>query len=74
MGFCLSFAPHTKIVLDPFMGSGTTGVAAVRSERRFIGIERDPDYFQIALERLEAATGTFSPRNFGGLFAETETQ
>jgi len=44
-----------QIVLDPFMGSGTTGVAAARLGRRFIGIEIDPDYFDIACARIEAA-------------------
>jgi len=42
-------------VLDFTMGSGTTGVAAVQTGRRFIGIERDPDYFAIAKERIAAA-------------------
>lgn len=41
--------------LDPFMGSGTTGVAAVQMGRKFIGIEREPKYFDIACERIEAA-------------------
>jgi len=44
-----------QIVLDPFMGSGTTGVAAVQLGRAFIGIEQDPKYFAIACERLEQA-------------------
>ena len=44
-----------KTVLDPFMGSGTTGVACVTSGRKFIGIEIDPDYFAIACRRIEAA-------------------
>ena len=43
-------------VLDPFMGSGTTGVACVKLGRRFIGIEIDPTYFDIACRRIEAAT------------------
>ena len=43
------------IVLDPFMGSGTTGVACLLLGRAFVGIERDPSYFQIACRRLEAA-------------------
>lgn len=43
-------------VLDPFMGSGTTGVACVKTGRRFIGIEIDPTYFDIACKRIEAAT------------------
>ena len=43
-----------KVVLDPFMGSGSTGVAALRCERQFIGIELDAGYVQMAKERLEA--------------------
>lgn len=42
-------------VLDPFMGSGTTGVACARTGRRFIGIEIDEGYFKIACKRIEAA-------------------
>jgi site-specific DNA-methyltransferase (adenine-specific)/modification methylase len=42
-------------ILDPFMGSGTTGVAAVKLGRRFIGIEIDPRYFDIACRRIQAA-------------------
>ena len=42
-------------VLDPFMGSGTTGVACVQTGRGFIGIEIDPAYFEIARKRIEAA-------------------
>ena len=41
------------IILDPFMGSGTTGVAAIQLGRRFIGIEIDPKYFDIACKRIE---------------------
>ncbi len=46
---------HTNpndIVLDPFMGSGTTGLARKRLERKFIGIESEKEYFQIAKKRL----------------------
>lgn len=43
------------LVLDPFMGSGTTGVACVRTGRRFIGIEIDPTYFAIAQRRIAEA-------------------
>jgi DNA modification methylase len=42
-------------VLDPFMGSGTTGVACVQLNRNFIGIEIDPGYFKIAKRRIEDA-------------------
>lgn len=47
---------HTNandIVLDPFMGSGTTGVSAILHNRRFLGIEKDEEYFKIAKSRLE---------------------
>ena len=42
-------------VLDPFMGSGTTGVACANLGRKFVGIEIDPDYFHVAVERIKAA-------------------
>lgn len=44
-----------QTVLDPFMGSGTTGIAAVKSGRKFTGIEIDPGYFEIACERIRKA-------------------
>lgn len=44
-----------EVVLDPFMGSGTTGVAAIEMGRKFIGIEREQRYFDIACERIENA-------------------
>lgn len=43
-------------VLDPFMGSGTTGVACISLGRKFVGIEIDPGYFDVACHRIEAAT------------------
>lgn len=52
VGIC-SHAAQT--ILDPFMGSGTTGVAAVQMGRNFIGIEREPKYFDIACKRIEDA-------------------
>jgi site-specific DNA-methyltransferase (adenine-specific) len=42
-------------VMDPFMGSGTTGVACVQTGRRFIGIEKSPEYFDIACKRIQEA-------------------
>lgn len=49
------FTNEGQLIADPFMGSGTTGVAAVRMGRRFIGIEKDPRYFDLACKRIEAA-------------------
>jgi DNA modification methylase len=46
---------YGETVLDPFMGSGTTGVAAVQLGRKFIGIELEPKYFEIACERITNA-------------------
>jgi DNA modification methylase len=45
----------SSIILDPFMGSGTTGVACANLGRRFIGIEIEPKYFNIACERIRRA-------------------
>jgi len=47
--------PSAAIILDPFMGSGTTGVACAKLGRRFIGIEIEPKYFDIACRRIEDA-------------------
>jgi DNA modification methylase len=56
MAWCLRQLPaEAKLVLDPFMGSATTGVAALQSGRSFIGIEREPKYFDIACRRIEQA-------------------
>ena len=52
-----------ETILDPFMGSGTTGVACVNLGRKFIGIEKERKYFDIACERIQRAT------NQGKLFA-----
>jgi site-specific DNA-methyltransferase (adenine-specific) len=43
-----------QLVLDPFMGSGTTGIACVNTNRSFIGIEKDTQYFRIAKDRIES--------------------
>ena len=49
------FSNVSQTILDPFMGSGTTGVAAIQLGRSFIGIEREPKYFDIACQRIEQA-------------------
>ena len=49
------FTQDSCTILDPFMGSGTTGVACVQTGRNFIGIEIDPDYFAIAERRIKEA-------------------
>ena len=46
---------NPDFILDPFMGSGTTGVAAIQMGRKFIGIERERKYFEIACERISNA-------------------
>jgi len=55
MRWCLELAATDGVTLDPFMGSGTTGVAAVGLERKFIGVERDPHHFETACRRIEEA-------------------
>jgi DNA modification methylase len=55
MAWCMDKAkvPEGATVLDPYMGSGSTGIAALRTGRRFIGIEKDPEHFKNALERIQ---------------------
>ncbi len=55
ISWCLDFLNKQDFILDPFMGSGTTGVACVKLGRKFTGIELDPDYFDIACERIRKA-------------------
>ena len=55
MQWCLDFIPGAKSILDPFMGSGTTGVACARRGRKFIGIEIDEGHFATACKRIKAA-------------------
>jgi DNA modification methylase len=50
-----------QVVLDNTMGSGTTGIAAVREGRKFVGIERDSEYFKIACERIRKGYADGSP-------------
>ena len=65
MKWCIDMLPKANSVLDCFLGSGTTGVAAVQMGRKFIGIEREEKYFQIACKRIEDA------QRQGDFFVET---
>jgi site-specific DNA-methyltransferase (adenine-specific) len=53
----VSWSNEGDLVLDPFLGSGTTGVASINTNRNFIGIEIDPDYFSFAESRIDKAKG-----------------
>ena len=53
--WCLGHLPDAETILDPFMGSGTTGVACVNLSRKFIGIEIEERYFNIAVKRITEA-------------------
>ena len=55
MRWSINYLPHSQLILDPFMGSGTTGVACVKEGRSFIGIELDEDYFEISCKRIREA-------------------
>lgn len=55
MEWCIQQAGMPTVVVDPFMGSGTTGVACTNLGRSFIGIERESKYFDIACHRIEDA-------------------
>jgi DNA modification methylase len=55
MKWCIGHLDNPQTILDPFMGSGTTGVAAVQMGRSFIGCEIEPDFFDIACKRIEDA-------------------
>lgn len=63
MEWCLGFVPNAQTILDPFMGSGTTGVACANLGRKFIGVEIELEYFKIACKRIAAA------QNQGKIFA-----
>ena len=58
MRWCIERAKVSPggIILDPYMGSGSTGVASVQMRHPFVGIEIDPGYFDTACRRIEAAT------------------
>jgi site-specific DNA-methyltransferase (adenine-specific) len=55
LNWIVGVTPSNSTILDPFMGSGTTGVACVQTGRNFIGIEIDPTYYTIAEKRIRAA-------------------
>lgn len=60
-----SYTSPAETVLDPFMGSGTTGVACVQAGRKFVGVEIDETYYAVAKRRIEEAEGVgslFDPR------------
>jgi DNA modification methylase len=67
MKWCIGHLPEPNdLILDPFMGSGTTGVAAIQMGKRFVGIEREPKYFEAACRRIREANGD----DVGPLFGE----
>lgn len=70
MKWCIEQAGIPQTILDPFMGSGTTGVAAVQMGRKFIGIEQEPKYFDIACKRIEDAQRMADMFGFNGTSAE----
>jgi site-specific DNA-methyltransferase (adenine-specific) len=51
---CRLITPPGGTILDPFMGSGSTGVAAIKEGFEFIGIEREKEYLEIAIARIQA--------------------
>lgn len=64
MGELVKCVPPGGVILDPFMGSGSTGVAALQLGYRFIGIEKSAHYFDIACKRMEREVA-------GGLFMQS---
>ena len=54
--FIKTYSNKGDIILDPFIGSGTTAVAAISTERKYIGFEKDDKYFEVAKNRLEKLT------------------
>jgi site-specific DNA-methyltransferase (adenine-specific) len=69
MKWCIGLLPPPQTtILDPFMGSGTTGIAALNLGRKFIGIEIEPKYFDIACRRIQDA------HNRPDMFIEAEKQ
>ena len=61
-----TYTNEKDIILDNCMGSGTTGVAAKKLKRKFIGIEIEKEYFEIAKNRIEKTVGTIEQLKIGG--------
>ena len=59
-----------EVVLDPFMGSGSTAIAALKSERKYIGYEVDPEYVKLAQERIAAHARGSEAQSGGGETSE----
>jgi site-specific DNA-methyltransferase (adenine-specific) len=55
MEWCIEQAGFPAVIFDPYMGSGTTGVAAMNTGKKFIGAEIDPKYFDVACDRIDCA-------------------
>ena len=53
--WCIDYLPYCAFIMDPFMGSGSVGVACLELGRKFIGIEKEPRYFDIACKRIDQA-------------------
>lgn len=51
--WCLEYFPKTETILDPFLGSGTTAIACIKTGRRCIGIEKEPKYFDLSVKRIK---------------------
>ena len=64
--FVINSSQEGDVVLDPFLGSGTTGVACVNTHRNFIGMEVDKDYFDIAEKRINNAKSEWLDNLLGG--------
>ena len=69
MSWCLSlrWTKDYQTIMDPYMGAGSTGVAAINAGRKFVGIELSVDYFDIACRRIEAAAAQGSLFNQAGV-------
>ena len=62
------YCPKDGIVLDPFNGSGSTGIAAIQEHNEYRGIEMDPHYIEVSQQRIEEHCST--PEEFSNLFEE----